>query len=88
MWGASPEEQATRRAAADPLLKVPMTSELGCVTPWVVAPGAWSEEELTHQARALTEGMANNVRRGVGFGEPGLPCLLPTAGTSPHLSLR
>lgn len=61
VWGGSPEEQAARRAANDPLLRVPMTSELGCVTPWVVAPGAWSEEELTHQARALTEGMANNV---------------------------
>lgn len=61
VWGAGAEEAAARRAAADPLLKAPMTSELGCVTPWVVAPGPWTEEELTHHARGLAEGVANNV---------------------------
>ena len=33
-----------------------MTSELGCVTPWLVVPGAWSDKEITHHARQLSEG--------------------------------
>lgn len=60
VWGADPAEQARRRAANDPLLKVPMTSELGCVTPWLVVPGAWSDKEITHHARQLSEGLASN----------------------------
>lgn len=108
VWGGSPEEQAQRRAANDPLLKVPavqrmcvgvewtawdptntktkrqtpparhhprswlyppivlhaplpcqqvpITSELGCVTPWLVVPGPWSQKEVVHHARALAEG--------------------------------
>lgn len=39
-------------------LQVPISSELGCVTPWLVVPGEWSEKELTHQSRALAEGIA------------------------------
>jgi acyl-CoA reductase-like NAD-dependent aldehyde dehydrogenase len=60
VWGSDPAEQARRRAANDPLLKVPISSELGCVTPWLVVPGQWSSEEITHHARMLTEAIANN----------------------------
>lgn len=42
------------------LPQVPMHSELGCVTPWLVAPGPWSEAELEHHARALAQAVLNN----------------------------
>lgn len=32
----------------------------GCVTPWIVTPGEWTEAELTHHARALAEAIGNN----------------------------
>lgn len=60
VWGSDPAEQARRRAANDPILKVPITSELGCVTPWLLVPGPWNEAEITHHARALAQGLAAN----------------------------
>lgn len=60
VWGSDPAEQARRRAANDPVLKVPISSELGCVTPWLVVPGQWSDDEITHHARMLAESVANN----------------------------
>ncbi|KAL4457777.1 hypothetical protein ABPG75_012642 [Micractinium tetrahymenae] len=60
VWGGDPAEQARRRAANDPLLKVPITSELGCVTPWLVVPGLWSDKDVTHHARALAEALSSN----------------------------
>jgi hypothetical protein len=30
-----------------------MTSELGCVTPWIVTPGQWSEEQLDLHALGM-----------------------------------
>ena len=36
--------------------QVPITSELGCVTPRLVVPGPWSDKEITHHARQLAEG--------------------------------
>jgi acyl-CoA reductase-like NAD-dependent aldehyde dehydrogenase len=41
------------------------TSELGCVTPWIVCPGArnggvWSQSELDDQAAMLTSGFKGN----------------------------
>jgi hypothetical protein len=42
-------------------LQVPITSELGNITPWVVTPGgAWTERQLEHHARALTEALLDN----------------------------
>ncbi|KAJ9527649.1 hypothetical protein QJQ45_025928 [Haematococcus lacustris] len=60
VWGADPEEQARRKAANDPVLKVPMSSELGCVTPWIVTPGRWSLEELKAHAQNIAAGIVIN----------------------------
>lgn len=60
VWGASPEEQARRKAENNPLLKVPITSELGCVSPWLLVPGPWTDGEIAHHARALAEGIGAN----------------------------
>lgn len=59
--------------------QVPITSELGCVTPWLVVPGPWSEAELEHHARALTEG-ARCRRAGGGPPDGCLPALLDGCG--------
>lgn len=62
VWGPQSDRGTEKRRKANtPLLKVPITSELGCVTPWIVVPGPWSDEEIVHHARALTEAVASNV---------------------------
>jgi acyl-CoA reductase-like NAD-dependent aldehyde dehydrogenase len=52
VWGVGPDAEK-RRAAAQPLLKVPMTSELGACTPWLIVPGSWSKEEMKHHSLHL-----------------------------------
>ena len=53
VWGA-PAEQTENKANNTPVLTKPMTSELGCITPWIVCSGAtWTAKELTHHARYL-----------------------------------
>lgn len=60
VWGGSPEEQAKNKAAGNPRLTKPITSELGCVTPVIVVPGPWSESELDFQARQVAGMVAQN----------------------------
>nr|WP_245570334.1 aldehyde dehydrogenase family protein [Microbacterium luticocti] len=49
VWGTG--AAATRRRAADtPLLKTPITAELGGVSPIIVVPGRWSDADLRYQA--------------------------------------
>lgn len=52
VWGVGPEAQQ-RKASGQPLLKVPMTSELGACTPWLIVPGNWSKEEMHHHSAHL-----------------------------------
>lgn len=60
VWGA-PERQAERKAAGQPLLTKPITSELGCVTPVILVPGAWSQADLARVARSVATMVANNA---------------------------
>jgi acyl-CoA reductase-like NAD-dependent aldehyde dehydrogenase len=39
----------------------PITSELGCVTPVIVAPGEWSSDELDFQARHIASMLVHNA---------------------------
>ena len=49
VWGSG--AQATRRKREDrPLLKKPITAELGGVSPIIIVPGEWSEADLRFQA--------------------------------------
>ncbi|MFB7844118.1 aldehyde dehydrogenase family protein [Microbacterium sp. NPDC056052] len=49
VWGTGP--QAKRRKREDrPRLKKPITAELGGVSPIIVVPGHWSDEDLRFQA--------------------------------------
>jgi acyl-CoA reductase-like NAD-dependent aldehyde dehydrogenase len=61
VWGGTPEEQATRKAAGTPALAKAMTSELGCVTPILVVPGRWKASDLRFQARHVASMVAHNA---------------------------
>ncbi|MCU1413703.1 MAG: putative gamma-aminobutyraldehyde dehydrogenase (1-pyrroline dehydrogenase) [Microbacteriaceae bacterium] len=49
VWGPGPEG-AKRKAAGTPLLKKPITSELGGVAPVIIVPGTWSKADIAFQA--------------------------------------
>ncbi len=61
LWGRTAEEQAGRRSAGDPVVKIPVTAELGCVTPVLVVPGPWTDGDLAFQARQVAAMVAHNA---------------------------
>ncbi|MDI1447620.1 aldehyde dehydrogenase family protein [Polyangium sp. 6x1] len=61
VWGKPGAEQDARRAANDPVLKKPITSELGNVSPVVVVPYLYAEDELWFQARSIATQVVNNA---------------------------
>lgn len=61
VWGETSEEQALRRAANTPKLTRRITSELGCVTPAIVLPGAWTGAELDYQAANVATMVAHSA---------------------------
>ncbi len=54
------EEGAARKKARTPRIAKTITSELGCVSPVLVVPGAWSDAELDYQARQVASMLAYN----------------------------
>jgi len=54
------EEGKKRKAARTPRIDKTITSELGCVSPVLVVPGAWSDAELDYQARQVASMLAYN----------------------------
>ncbi|MHC4377244.1 MAG: aldehyde dehydrogenase family protein [Planctomycetota bacterium] len=60
VWGTG-AEQAERKAAGDPLVSKPISSELGCVTPILILPGPWSAQDLRRVARSVATMVANNA---------------------------
>lgn len=55
------EEGARRKAADEPILDKPVTSELGGVSPTVVFPGTWSKADIKFQAQHVaTQRLHNN----------------------------
>lgn len=55
------EEGARRKAAGRPLTTVPVTAELGNVSPLVVVPGHWTSTELRYQAAHVASTLVNNA---------------------------
>jgi hypothetical protein len=53
VWGADPDERKDRIARQDPKLKARMSSELGCVTPWIIAGEEYTSDELKHQSKSV-----------------------------------
>jgi acyl-CoA reductase-like NAD-dependent aldehyde dehydrogenase len=50
VWGPAGPQQDERKRRNEPLLKKPITSELGNISPVIVVPGPYSEKELRFQA--------------------------------------
>lgn len=61
VWGSDPEEQERRKAARDPKITKPMSSELGAVTPVLIVPGPWTSDDIAFQARHVAAMVANNA---------------------------
>ncbi len=59
VWGRG-EEAGQRRAAGNPLLTTPITSELGGVSPIIVVPGEWSAADLRFQAQHVATQRLHN----------------------------
>ena len=45
----------------DPKLRKPVTSELGNVSPWIIAPGKYTARQLRSQACHVAASITNNV---------------------------
>ena len=56
----SGEQGRHHRAAGTPLVKKPIEGELGCITPWIVVPGAWSKDDIQEQAAKMAFWMMRN----------------------------
>lgn len=61
-------EAQRRRDAAEPMLRVPITSELGNVTPAFLVPGEWEPESVANVAKLIAFNMLDNA---------GCNCLTP-----------
>jgi acyl-CoA reductase-like NAD-dependent aldehyde dehydrogenase len=59
VWGVG-EDAARRRAENAPLLAKPITSELGGVSPVIVVPGEWTEQDLRFQAEHVATQRLHN----------------------------
>ena len=61
VWGATATEQRERKAANNPRITKPITSELGCVTQIIVVPGKWLQSDISFQARQVAGTVAHNA---------------------------
>lgn len=61
VWGPEGPERDRRKRENDPLLKKPITSELGNVSPWMIVPGQYSSRELDFQAENVAASITNNA---------------------------
>jgi acyl-CoA reductase-like NAD-dependent aldehyde dehydrogenase len=61
VWGGDPAEQQRRKAANDPRLTKPISSELGCVSPVLLVPGPWRDDDIAFQAKHLASMVAHNA---------------------------
>ena len=60
VWGPPGAERDRHKKANDPLLKKPITSELGNVSPIAIVPARYSEAQLAFQARNVVTMVFNN----------------------------
>jgi acyl-CoA reductase-like NAD-dependent aldehyde dehydrogenase len=60
VWGTG-EEAERRRAENDPILRKPISSELGGVSPVIIVPGEWSDADLRYQAEQVVTMRMHNT---------------------------
>jgi acyl-CoA reductase-like NAD-dependent aldehyde dehydrogenase len=61
VWGPPGPERDDRKRRNDPLLKKPITSELGNVSPVLVVPGPYTDGELSSMAENVAGMVTNNA---------------------------
>jgi aldehyde dehydrogenase (NAD(P)+) len=61
VWGPPGPERERRLRDGDPKLQVPITSELGNVSPVAIVPCVYSDDELWFQARNVVTMVVNNA---------------------------
>jgi hypothetical protein len=61
VWGKPGPDRERRRQEHDPLLKKPITSELGNVSPWIIVPADYSDKQLRFQAESVASSITNNA---------------------------
>jgi hypothetical protein len=61
VWGPPGPEREDRKRRNDPLLKKPITSELGNVSPVLVVPGPYTDVELSSMAENVAGMVTNNA---------------------------
>ena len=61
VWGADPKEQKKNKENNASVFKVPMTSELEAVSPWVIVPARYTTAELKSQAGLLASFVYENA---------------------------
>lgn len=60
VWGPPGPEREDRKRRNDPILKKPITSELGNVSPVMIVPGPYTDDELSSMAENLAGMITNN----------------------------
>lgn len=61
MWGNNGVEADERRAQNQPLLRKPITAELGNVSPIIVVPGSYTDKEIRFQAEQIAIAFTMNA---------------------------
>ncbi len=61
VWGPPGPEREERKRRNEPLLKKAITSELGNISPVIVVPGPYADDELRFQAFSVAGMVANNA---------------------------
>lgn len=56
VWGPGVKDKS-----GTPKLTKQVDAELGCVTPYIVVPGAWTDAEINEQAEQVAAGLCNNA---------------------------
>lgn len=77
------EAGAQRKATSMPLIQKRVTGELGNVSPFIVVPGPWSQNDLTYQAEHIVSSLVNNV----GFNCNATRVIITDAGWSQRTNL-
>jgi acyl-CoA reductase-like NAD-dependent aldehyde dehydrogenase len=60
VWGPAGPERQRRKSENNPVLRKPISSELGNVSPWIVVPGEYSDKQLDFQAENIATSITNN----------------------------
>ncbi len=60
VWGPPGPDRAARIARGEPVLRKPITSELGDIAPVLVVPGPWDERSFAFQAQSVAGMVTQN----------------------------